>query len=175
MQVDLSPSEFNTYYQHYIAKVQNPRILEALEESKAEMLKSLRTLPEDKMKYAYAPQKWTVAEVIQHMIDTERIFGYRALRFSRCDQTPLPGFEQDDYIPVCDANTRTKEELIRDFAACKDNTYALFHSFTEQMLRNKGTASGSPMSARAAGFIIVGHQKHHLEVLEERYGIPTVL
>ena len=107
--------------------------------------------------------------MLQHIIDTERIFAYRALRFSRNDTANLLGFDQDDFNTESEANSRSKNELIEDFKATRLATIALFSSFTNTMLQRIGNASDSSMSARATGFIIVGHTRHHLDVLQERY------
>ncbi len=165
----LAPEEYNSYYGTYIAKVTSPNIVSGLQESRQEFLKFVEDIPEDKLPYAYAEGKWTVAEVIQHLLDTERIFNYRALCFARNDKSPLPGFEQDDYVPFSGANSLTKEQLVNDYKAVRDNSIALFSNFSPEMLERIGTGSGSPMSCRAAGYIMIGHQYHHLEVLKERY------
>ena len=166
---NLSPKEYNSYYATYIAKVTNSDVVAGLEDSQKEFMEVMQTIPLEKLSYAYAEGKWTIAEVIQHILDTERIFGYRALRFARNDKTTLPGYEQDDYVPFSGANLCSKEELIADYNAVRVNSIALFRSFSSEMLERLGEASGSPMSCRAAGYILSGHQKHHVEVLKERY------
>lgn len=165
----LNPNEYNVFYGTYITKVTNPNVVAGLEESKKEFMAFMTTLPSGKLKYAYAAGKWTINEVIQHVLDTERIFNYRALRFARNDKTELPGFEQDDFVPFSGGSERSKEELINDYVAVRNASISLFRSFSTSMLQYMGNASGSPMSTRAAGFIIVGHQKHHLEVIRQRY------
>ena len=102
-------------------------------------------------------------------MDAERIFAYRALRIARQDQTPLPGFEQNDYVQPSQANERSLDDLINEFKAIRASTVALFNSFTDKMLLAKGTASNSPVSVRAIGFIIMGHEIHHCQVIKERY------
>ncbi|GAA4278864.1 DinB family protein [Aquimarina mytili] len=161
--------EFNSYYSTYISKAEHADIAEGLGVERKEFVTFVESIPEEKWSYAYAENKWTIAEVLQHIIDTERIFAYRALRFARQDKTPLAGFEQDDYVPNSNANQYSKHELISDFIGARNNSIALFKSFTDDMLLHIGEASGSPMSARAAGYILQGHQKHHLQVIKERY------
>ena len=103
------------------------------------------------------------------MIDTERIFAYRALRISRNDTTPLPGFEENDYVENTKANERGIQDLLAEFSAVRYATLFLFKSFSEEQLKRMGTASGTVISVRAIGFIIIGHQKHHQNVFQERY------
>jgi uncharacterized damage-inducible protein DinB len=123
----------------------------------------------DKFDYRYAEGKWTIKEIIQHIIDTERIFSYRALRISRNDKTPLPGFEENDYVDNTDANKRGLQELLTELSAVRHATLLLFKSFSEEQLARIGIASENEISVRAIGFIIIGHQKHHQKVFEERY------
>ncbi len=165
----LKEGEFNPYYATYIAKAESSDIVEGLQHGKKEFFDFVKSIPEEKLTYAYDKDKWSVAEVLQHLIDTERIFAYRALRFARNDKTSIPGFEQDDFVPNSNANHYTKEELISDFEATRNNSISLFKSFTQEMLLHIGEASGSPMSARAVGYILAGHQKHHFDVVKERY------
>jgi len=121
------------------------------------------------MSYAYTDGKWSVAEVLVHLMDTERIFQYRALRFARNDKTELKGFEQDDYIPESEANGRDKEDVLREFLAIRNSSIALFKSFHEEQLKRSGKANGATMSVRALGCIICGHQAHHFNILKQRY------
>ncbi|MBQ4819141.1 DinB family protein [Aquimarina sp. MMG016] len=169
MLTQLKEGEFNPYYGTYISKAQSSNIIEGLQKGKKEFVDFVASIPIDKWIYAYAEGKWTIVEVLQHLIDTERIFAYRALRFARNDKTPILGFEQDDYVPNSNANNYTKEELIADFEAVREASITLFKSFTDEMLLKIGEASGSPMSTRAVGYILSGHQKHHFQVIEERY------
>jgi len=121
------------------------------------------------LEYRYADGKWTIKEIIQHLMDAERIFTYRALRIARKDQTPLPGFEQDDYVLPSQANKRSMEDLLNEFKAIKMATVSLYDSFSEEMLMELGTASNNPISVRAIGFIIMGHEIHHCDVIKDRY------
>jgi hypothetical protein len=123
----------------------------------------------EKSHYAYAPGKWTVNEMFQHIIDAERIFAYRALRFSRNDLTPLPGFEEDDYARESKANGRSFQEIIHELIAVRQSSILLFNSFSEEQLQRVGTASNKEISVAAIGFTIAGHQLHHFKVLKERY------
>ncbi|WP_299252193.1 DinB family protein [uncultured Aquimarina sp.] len=169
MQSLLTSGEYDPYYGVYIDKAANANVVKGLQQSKQKFIDFVNAISEEKFTYAYAEGKWTIAEVFQHIIDTERIFSYRALRFARNDKSPLMGFDQDEYVPYSNANNYSKQEFIEDFEAVRNNSIALFKSFTEDMLSQIGEASGSPMSTRAAGYILSGHQKHHLDVIKERY------
>ncbi|MDH7445771.1 DinB family protein [Aquimarina sp. 2201CG14-23] len=169
MQSYLTPEEYNPYYGTFIDKAEAPNIIDGLQQSKQGFLDFVNTIPDEKLTYAYAEGKWTIAEVLQHIIDTERVFAYRALRFARNDKSPLMGFDQDEYVPNSNANNYTKKELLDDFKAVRNSSITLFKSFTDDMLIKIGEASGSPMSVRASGYILSGHQRHHVEVIEERY------
>lgn len=166
---DIKEGEFNPYYGTYIKKTTGLTLREGLKHSGDKTIAFLQSIPKDKLEYSYAEGKWTVKEVIQHIMDTERIFAYRALRIARQDQTPLPGFDQDNYIKPSQANKRSIEDIINEFKAIKMATVALFDSFSDEMLLSKGIASNSSVSVRAIGFIIMGHEIHHCEVIKERY------
>ncbi|MFI8379704.1 DinB family protein [Leeuwenhoekiella sp. NPDC079379] len=126
-------------------------------------------MPEDKWLYAYDSRKWTVLESLLHVIDTERIFTYRALRIGRGDKTPLAGFEQDDYIKPSGANLRSMTSLIEEYNQVRSCTINLFKNLSAEALLEIGTASNSTLSARAAGFIICGHEIHHAYIIKTRY------
>lgn len=166
---NVSINEYNPFYQTYINKAQNVDLKRGLRQSFETVIEFLNTMPEDKLEYRYADGKWTIKEVIQHIIDAERIFAYRALRIARQDQTPLPGFEENDYVPASFANDRSRAELLSDYKAVREATISLFDSFTDRMLLQIGTASNSPISVRALGFITIGHENHHCQVIKERY------
>ena len=165
---DLKPGEFNPYYGTYIGKT-NGLSLEDLKSAGEKTISFLQSIPSDKLEFRYAEGKWSVKEIIQHLMDTERVFSYRALRIARLDKTPLPGFEQDDYMPPSQADKRSLDDLINEYKAIKSATVAMFDSFSDDMLMAMGTASDSPLSVRAAGFIIIGHEIHHCGVIRERY------
>ena len=169
MQKFLTPQEYNSYYGVYIDKATNRDIIKGLEKDSLQFIEFVEAIPEEKFSYAYENGKWTIAEVLQHIIDTERIFSYRALRFARKDSSPLVGFDQDVYVPNSYANNISKSHFIEDFRAVRNSSISLFKGFTSDMLTWVGQASGSPMSARAIGYILSGHQKHHLDVIKQRY------
>ncbi len=167
---ELPTSEYNPFYHNYILSVNEDALLmDELMTGREVFLNVMDDVPKDRMVFAYAEGKWTLAELIGHVIDAERVFQYRALRFARGDKTALPGFEQDDYVLSSGANTRKKESLLEEYKAVRESTIQLFKSFGDQELGRIGTASGSEMSVRALGFVICGHQAHHLRIIQERY------
>lgn len=166
---DLPSSEYNPFYQTYIMALGNVDLMEELRKGKDDFLTLLQQTPEEKLNYAYAGDKWSLAEVLVHVIDTERIFQYRALCIARNDKTPLPGFDQDTYVPYSNADKRSPKNLMEEYKAVRDSTIFLFNSFDEKTIKRVGVASGSKMSVRALGFIISGHQAHHIRIIKERY------
>lgn len=119
----------------------------------------------------YAPGKWSVKEVVGHLADTERIMAYRALRVARGDVTPLPGFDEKAYVPPAKFDARSLADLVADLRTVRAATLALFRSFDADAWRRRGTASGKPISVRALGYMIPGHERHHVEILKTRYGL----
>tara|TARA_R110002020_G_scaffold316360_5_gene531432 strand:- start:710 stop:1228 length:519 start_codon:yes stop_codon:yes gene_type:complete len=167
---DLKSEEFNPYYSTYIKLVDGDKdLIEALEYGKEKTQAYFESIPSEKWKYAYAEGKWSLLEVLQHIIDTERIFSYRALCIARNDKTEFPGFEQDDYVKPSNANNRTMEDLLLEYNAVRKSSILLFKGLDEESLTRIGKASSSPISARAAGFIIAGHEIHHANIITERY------
>lgn len=165
----LPVNEYSNFNATYIKAAANVELIEELEICLHEFIRFVQNIPMDKFDYRYAEGKWTIKDIIQHVIDTERIFAYRALRISRNDATPLPGFEENDYVENTKANERGIQDLLAEFSAVRYATLFLFKSFSEEQLKRMGTASGTAISVRAIGFIIIGHQKHHQNVFQERY------
>ena len=166
---ELPTSEYNPFYQTYVMALGDVDLLDELRNGKQVLLSLLEEIPEEKLTYAYAEGKWTLAEALVHMLDTERIFQYRALCIARNDKSEFPGFDQDAYVPVSNANNRSKKDLINEYVAVRDSSITLFASLDEEALKRVGVASGSKMSVRALGFITSGHQAHHVRILRERY------
>ncbi len=131
----------------------------------------LRGLSEADALKRYAPGKWSVKEVVGHLADTERILAYRALRIARGDETPLPGFDENAYIPPAKFDARSLADLLADLRTVRAASLALFKSFDADAWRRRGSASGKPISVHALGYIIPGHERHHVEVLKTRYGL----
>ncbi|WP_421807298.1 DinB family protein [Flagellimonas sp.] len=166
---ELPTSEYNPFYHTYVMALGDVNLLDELRNGKQVLLSLLEEIPEEKLTYAYAEGKWTLAEALVHMLDTERIFQYRALCIARNDKSEFPGFDQDAYVPVSNANNRSKKDLIEEYVAVRDSSITLFASLDEEALQRVGVASGSKMSVRALGFITSGHQAHHVRILKERY------
>ncbi len=165
----LFENEYAGYFSTYINRVENKNLQEELEICLHDFIRFVQNIPLDKFDYRYAEGKWTIKEIIQHVIDTERIFAYRALRISRYDTTPLPGFDENDYVNNSFGNSRSIQDLLTEMAVVRQATLSLFKSFSNEQLLLIGTASNNQISVRAIGFIIIGHQKHHQIIFEERY------
>lgn len=161
--------EYAPYYKKYVELIHTDDIVAYLERQKVETLDFLRNIKWEKWEQAYAPDKWTLAEVVIHLIDTERIFAYRALRISRGDTTPLAGFDQDPYVPNSGASSRTPASIVDEFAAVREATIHLFKNFTDEMWLRRGIASENEVSTLALAFMAAGHVEHHLRVIRERY------
>lgn len=166
---DLNKNEYSSFYQTYIDECGDNRLIEGLELNLDETLQFYRSIAIEKHEYRYDTGKWTIKELLQHILDSERVFCYRALRFSRQDKTDLPGFEQDDYVPVSKANKRSLNDMLEEFKLLRKSSIRLFESFDKNMLISTGYANDNEMSVRAVGFIIVGHVKHHTKIIKERY------
>ena len=164
-----SPNEYSEYHQLYISKVPDGQIMTILRDQLDEAITLFKTIPESKGDYRYEPGKWTLKEVIGHLSDGERIMAYRALRFARNDQTPLPGFEQDDYIPYSNSNECSLADLINEFATLRESTLTMFKNFSNDSWERVGTASGNRVSVRGMAYIIAGHLEHHLRIIREKY------
>lgn len=165
----LKENEYNPYYKNYILALGTIDLFESLTTSLDEFLATVKNLPEDKLLYRYAEGKWTIKELIQHLIDTERIMCYRALRFSRNDTTELQGFDENWYVDNSNGNSRSFGDLTNELVLVRKSTISLFNSFTDEMLLLSGTTDGNSMTVRALGFIIAGHQMHHLKIIKEKY------
>jgi len=162
-------TEYLPYYGKYVSLVPDDNILEVLSSQLDETLALLRSVPETRAGFRYAPGKWSVKELVGHIIDTERIFAYRALRFGRNDMTPLPGYEQDDYIRNASFDACTLAELAAELESVRRSTiFLLQHLDTDAWMR-KGLANKSEVSVRALAYIIAGHELHHREILRDRY------
>ncbi|PCE66444.1 DinB family protein [Sediminicola luteus] len=167
---DVLATEFQEYYQRYIDLVPNSLDLEmALSVGAEEILAFFKAIPMDTWDYAYAEGKWTVKEVLQHIVDTERVFAYRMFRIGRHDHTPLPGFDQDVFVKPSRANDKSPEDLLKAYLVTRGYTQSILDEFSETDLTFIGTASDGHLSARAAAFIILGHERWHLKILRERY------
>ena len=161
--------EYTNFFEPYMSKVGEIDLIEELEISVHRLIKFVQNIPMDKFDYVYAEGKWTIKDILQHIIDAERIFSYRALRMARRDKTPLPGFDEDDYATIANGSKRTIIDLLTELAVVRQATLSLFKTFVDDDLMQIGIASNNPISVRAIGFIIIGHQNHHQQIFSERY------
>ena len=165
----LSDNEYSTFNATYIKAAGEVDLIEELEICLHDFIRFVQNIPMDKFDYRYAEGKWTIKEIIQHIIDTERIFAYHALRISRNDSTPLPGFDENTFAQNTAGNARSLQDLLTELSAVRHSNLLLFKSFSEDQLKRVGIASENPISVRAIGFMLIGHQKQHQKVFEERY------
>ncbi|GAA4231435.1 DinB family protein [Postechiella marina] len=168
--VNLKPNEYHEFYSTYINKV--PKELELIAgfiKGGAHLIQFFKELPADKLEYRYAEGKWSIKEVLQHIIDTERVFMYRCFRIARRDKTPLAGFEQDDYINPSQGHNKALKALLEEYEVGRKNAIVLLKSLGNEDLQYIGKASGCNMSARAIAFATIGHELHHIDILKERY------
>lgn len=162
-------SEFLPYYERYIALVPDGDVVATLGSQVSETLALLRSLPSSVATYRYAPEKWSVNEVVGHIIDSERNFAFRALRFARNDPAPIPGFEQDDYIRNATFDAYPLADLASELEAVRQSTVYMFRHLDEAAWTRRGIANNAEVSVRALAYIIAGHERHHREVLLARY------
>ena len=166
----LQTNEYAAFYTTYIDNVSEEyNLVEELEISLHSLIKFVQDIPMDKFDYRYAEGKWTIKDILQHLIDAERIFSYRALRFARNDKTDLPGFEENGYANVANAGDRNIMSLLTELSAVRHSTLLLFKNFSDEELLRQGTANNNTISVRAIGFVIIGHQNHHQRIFQERY------
>jgi hypothetical protein len=163
------PDEFASFYAGYIAKVPDGDVVTVMAEQVSEVMTLLRPVPEAKASTAYAAGKWTLKEVIGHLADTERVMAYRAVTVARGDQTPLPGFDENLWVPPGRFTDRPLPSLIDEWVAVRSASIALFANLPADAPTRRGTANGKPISVRALAYIIPGHASHHLAVVKERY------
>jgi uncharacterized damage-inducible protein DinB len=163
------PTEHAAYYNTYISKVEGDNVSDIIAKYSGPLLQFYSSLPEEKADHAYAAGKWTVKELLLHIIDAERIFSYRALRIARKDKTPLAGFDENAYTPASKASQRSLQSLKDEFAAVRKATDLMLRTFDDEQLLQVGTASDQPVTPNAIAFIIFGHMIHHKQILEERY------
>ena len=157
------------FYKNYVKQIEETDLLQALRISGHRCLELVHAIPDEKAVFRYENGKWSVRELLCHMIDAERIFAYRALRFARNDKTPLAGFEENDYATEANASGRSLQKIVAEMAHLRSSTIDLFESFTPEMLTRKGISNKNEFSVMVLGFIIAGHETHHCNVLKERY------
>jgi len=163
------PNEYAPYYHTYIRQVPEGDIIKILQKQLEETIHLLKDVSEEKALYRYAADKWSVKELIGHVIDAERVFAYRALNIARNDKSELPGMEQDDYVKFAKFDDLALTDLLEEFRHVRQSNIFLFKSFDEEMQMRKGIASGCEFTVRTFPYIIAGHEKHHQNTLKERY------
>ena len=161
--------EYAAFYETYVSKVPGGDVLAQLESQRLQTAQLFAASTERDGNFRYAPDKWTIKEVVGHLSDTERVFTYRALRIARGDQTPLASFEQNDFVKNGNFGEQSLADLVAEFGVIRAATLALFRSFNAEAWTRRGTASNNPVTVRALAFITAGHELHHREILKERY------
>jgi len=162
-------SEYAAYYEKYISRVPDGDVVGTLRTQLEETLSLIRGIPESRGDFRYAEGKWSIKELIGHVIDSERVFTYRALRFGRGDTTPLSGFEQDDFVRGADFSKRSLRDLADEYEHVRRATISLFSSFEGSVWDRRGAANNNEVSVRGLAFITAGHERHHVEILKTRY------
>jgi uncharacterized damage-inducible protein DinB len=162
-------NEYAPYYHKYVSLVPEGNIVEILEQQLETSLALLASISEEKSAFRYAPDKWSIKQLLGHIADTERVFAYRVLRFGRNDQQPIEGFEQDDYIASADFDSHLLSDLAKEFEAVRRASLYLLRHLPQAAWERHGVASNNEVSVRALAFIIAGHELHHLKILRERY------
>lgn len=157
------------YFDRYINLVEDIGLLEALEKYGASFLNAEKEKFEQLGDKVYAPGKWTIKDLLQHLIDAERVFAYRALRFSRNDKTELPGFDENSYVENTNLKYRSVADLLEEFSVVRRSTILFFKGLDEAAWQREGIASGNKLSVLAIGFTLCGHPIHHMQVIKERY------
>lgn len=164
-----NPGDYSTYYENYIKLIEGDDILKILNEQSKKTQDILNSFSEHRGNFRYADGKWTIKEIVGHLLDTERVFAYRALCIARGEKKTLPGFDQDDYVSGGNFNRRELFDLNYEFRLLRESNLLLFRSFTPEMLKLKGFANESSVTVLAILFIIAGHEKHHMNILREKY------
>jgi len=162
-------SEYAPFYESYVSLVHEEDLNEALHSSLEEIRDMLENIPIEKADHAYAEGKWTVKELLQHIIDAERVFSYRAVSIARGEQQSLPSFDENSYAKLADVSQRSLREMKEELLTLRSSVYLMFKGFNESMLKNIGTASEKKISVNALGYISIGHIRHHFNILRERY------
>lgn len=164
-----APSEYSPSHGKYVEQVADGDVLQTLEAQLDETLGLIRGIPEERGGFRYGPGKWSIREVLGHVIDAERIFAYRALRVARGDRTPLPGFDENEFVANARFDERTLASLAEELQVVRAATLALLRHLSQDELARVGTASESPVTARGLAWVIAGHERHHVSIVRERY------
>ncbi len=163
------PTEYDPYYERYISLVKTDDMVATLQKQAQETRDLLGKVSAEKAEFRYAAAKWRVKDVLGHVNDTERIMSYRVLRIARGDQTPIEGYEQDDYVVGGKFGLRTMDDLLQEFMTIRNATIQLVRHLDAETSQRRGTANNKPISARAIVYVIAGHELHHRKILQEKY------
>ena len=169
MSIDIPRNEYAPFYGGYIQNSSGVGILEGLKNGLDATKSFFNSFPNEKLEYRYDEGKWTPKEILLHLIDSERVFAYRVLLISRSDNAEIQGFDQDEFVANSNANNRTIESLIEEYENVRKATTALFSSLGKEQFLRMGRANNTPVSIRAIGRIVIGHEIHHINILKERY------
>ncbi len=161
--------DYPEYFKRYIALVSGEDVLEYFKNQTDSLANVLESIPSDKLHYRYAEGKWTIADVAQHLMDTERVFCYRMLTFARGDKAEIAGFEEDEYAKSADTSARTTDSIISEYRSVRAATLTLLENLDDDAIERSGIANGRRVSVRALAYMIAGHELHHLGVIKERY------
>ncbi|MBX9449457.1 MAG: DinB family protein [Taibaiella sp.] len=165
-------NDYAMYYDQYLEKIdRNIPLLKQLKDTAKEVVAMYKSWDKDQLLYRYAAGKWSRKDVLQHLVDVESVFSYRAMRFSRGDQTPLSFFDENEYARSAQADKKSLPKLVREYMTTRNATIAFFDGLSKHNMHLKGVASQFPMSVSACGWIILAHERHHIRVLQERYGL----
>lgn len=166
-----APDEYDAYYRPYVERVVGSDLFDTLRAQRGELLTLIDGLDEERALRRYEPGKWSVKEVVGHLVDTERVFAFRALSVARGEAQELPGFEQDDYVAAGSFDERPLESLAAEYGSVRASTVALFEGLPPAAWSRRGVANDAPVTVRALAWIVAGHQAHHAAILRERYGV----
>lgn len=163
-------TEFALFYEHYIEQIDtSTSVLDQLKRSAKDLTALYRSLDEEQLLFRYAEDKWSMKDIMMHLIDVERVFAYRAMRFARADRTPLPFFDENEFARQANADKINTAKLLKEFNACRDLTIVFFNNLNAKQMLMTGIASNFPMSVRACAWIILGHEQHHRNVIRDMY------
>ena len=162
-------NEYHEFYAGYVAKVIDEDIRMFLENQNQDICTFLKNVLPEKVNYAYSEGKWTIKQLVRHLVDAERVFGYRAMCIARKDTTKLPGFDEGDYMEAADDSKNSYHDLIHEFESLRVSNIRMIDNFTEQCFTRVGNANGSDISVRAIIYIMAGHVAHHKKIIQERY------
>jgi len=168
-QTRIAPTEYHSFYEGYVRHADGKELIPLMKSQGEDLIEYWKSIPEAHAGLKYREGSWSIAQLMQHVNDAERIFAYRACAIGRGDKTPLPGFEENDYAEAAIADGLSLSHHIQEFRALRASNVLLFKGFTEEALRQTGTASGRPISVRAIGRILVGHAMHHMNIVKKRY------